>query len=510
MALSLGVAGLAGGAPADAASAPAASLVIGASSTWPPGYGFGPQGFWDSHNASMETISLSTSFLEVGGAHLSNGAGLALMFWPPAGQKLHAGYYDNVTTGSGMDTTHADAQLFVAQRGPEPFYGDVEIRDLAADSSGNIQRFDLFFHMGHDRAAYNVFGEIRLSEPEPAGHVLAAHAIDWPLGPVGAAPLWSSEWVHNTGTRPERLGRIAVSTGAVTDFRLSQDRCSGTVLPAGASCSVLVAFSARRPGPRAATLSVPVDARVDSVQLTGAAPPGRTILTASEWGTTSAFPDGPAYQIDSRSQPGELLFEVRKLDDFVSEGFGMTLVVPPGQRFSLGTHPTGGPNSTTGYGMAVTDLGGVGCSYYSGSVNIKQLLLDAYGQPIRADIAFTQHCGGLPANVNMTGELLWRIAADVTAPGPVTGLRVTAKTTTKPRILTWSNPRVRDYSYTLIRLTEASAGLQSQGAGYIAYIGAGRTSALPPLRAGQKYLLAAYPVDTTGNTGRAATLTLTG
>jgi hypothetical protein len=110
----------------------------------------------------------------------------------------------------------------------------------------------------------------------------------------------------------------------------------------------------------------------------------------------------------------------------------------------------------------------------------------------------------------MTGELKWRVAADVTPPTPVTGLRVSATPPTAPRTITWINPRSPDFAYTLLRRTAAVAGAQTTGAGYVLYTGTGRSAALPVLTPGQRYILAAYPVDTTGNIGAATRITVTG
>ncbi|MDX6336724.1 MAG: hypothetical protein QOG05_4064 [Streptosporangiaceae bacterium] len=498
-------------AAAGGAADPAATLVANITTTFTAGFPLGQQGAWDAGNSITSAPHLSTGHIEVG----ANGGPTANTFdldlYPPAGQALHAGYYAGVQTGFGDQVGHASAELYYGGR-VQTFSGDIEIRDLGANAAGTVTRLDLLFHLLTKQAAYNLFGEIRLGEPTPAGHILSAQAVHWPTLPVGSPPVWVTDWLHNTSGLPERLGLATLVTGNTTDFRLAGDTCSARSLPPGSSCSVRVGFSPRHAGPRASILTIPIDGHIERVQLSGVAPAGLSSLVNSgpdyiDQGRTYRYLDGPQ-QLSVRYEHGLLAFGLTRVYDDAFDNEGLLLTAPTGHPFTLGVHNTGNPFGTTNYGLDVSGHGR-GCGSYSGTINIKQLVLAGDGAPLRADIIFTQRCDEAPTAL-MTGELKWRIATDVTPPTPVTGLRVSATPPTAPRTITWINPRSPDFAYTLLRRTAAVAGAQTTGAGYVLYTGTGHSAALPVLTPGQRYILAAYPVDTTGNIGAATRITVTG
>jgi hypothetical protein len=489
--------------PAD----PAATLVASITSTFDPATPGGKQGSWYAGNSSTGAPILTTAHLRVGAVGGPAANGFSLDLYPPAGQVLHAGYYAGVQTGWGGQSGHANV-AFSYGRAIENYQGDVEIRDFAATADGTVTRFALLFHLRTEAVADNLFGEIRLGEPEPSGHVLSARAVDWPRLPVGSPPAWSTEWLHNTSDHREGVGQAAFAGGSTGDFRLANDTCSGTSLAAGNSCSVRIGFTPRRAGPRGSILTFPIDGQLDTVQLTGSAPAGSSSLVTfgpdyidsnQRW----RYVDGPD-QISAGFHSGFLGFGESRIYDPGFDSEVMWLTVPRGHTFTLGTHLTRSANDLNRYGLSVYGHGR-GCGSYSGKIDIKQLLLASDGNPIRADITFTQICDEAPA-VHMTGELRWRLAPDITPPPPITQLRVTST-----RTVTWTAPRVADFSYTRVRVTTGAVDPRAvAAAGYLVYIGPGQTARLPALTPGLRYILSARTVDTTGNLSAASWTTFTG
>jgi Arc/MetJ-type ribon-helix-helix transcriptional regulator len=166
--------------------------------------------------------------------------------------------------------------------------------------------------------------------------------VDWPSLPVGSPPVWATDWVHNTSGLPETLGLAGLVTGHTTDFRLAADMQRHTLAP-GSSCSLRVGFSPRHAGPRACTLTIPINGHVDRVQLSGAALPGRSSLVNSgpdyvDQGRTYSYVDGPQ-QLSVRYQHSLLAFGITRVYDDAFDPPTRSAIgrIPTWYRFGMST-----------------------------------------------------------------------------------------------------------------------------------------------------------------------------
>lgn len=110
--------------------------------------------------------------------------------------------------------------------------------------------------------------------PRPGHLTVSTSRLEFPdqLPRVAGSPV--KIVLANDGESPLRVGSPRMD-GAVADFVLSEDQCSGRELAPAASCSIAVAFSAQGAGVRSATLAFTTDPPnpfVISVQGKGIAP----------------------------------------------------------------------------------------------------------------------------------------------------------------------------------------------------------------------------------------------
>ena len=92
----------------------------------------------------------------------------------------------------------------------------------------------------------------------PGNLVVAPARLQFPDQPQRVASSPSTVTLTNDGQAPLRVSTPRLD-GAVADFTLIDDQCSGRTLAAGASCTLKIAFSAQGVGPRSASLSFPTD-----------------------------------------------------------------------------------------------------------------------------------------------------------------------------------------------------------------------------------------------------------
>jgi hypothetical protein len=179
--------------------------------------------------------------------------------------------------------------------------------------------------------------------------------------------------------------------------------------------------------------------------------------------------------------------------------YDVAISAPAGQRITAGQRPAGQYGSPSSWGINVSGNGKV-CGTTHGSVNIKQITLAPDGTPLRADVSFLQYCDDEPEPFGpsiTTGEVRWRVAADVTPPAAARSFIAAGQGAT--RTMSWTNPSA-DFSYTVVRLYVGSQPGPAER-GYAVYSGTGHVATVGGLIPGQKYTLAAYTVDLAGNIG---------
>lgn len=119
--------------------------------------------------------------------------------------------------------------------------------------------------------------------------------------PLGTAADLRTLSIRNDGGALLGIGTLALAGADAGDFVLSADRCSGTAVEPGRTCTVALGFDPRREGGRSATLVVPHDAGGTplTIALSGAG------AVAADLSVAIAPPPGPGLGPDEPSGPGD-------------------------------------------------------------------------------------------------------------------------------------------------------------------------------------------------------------
>jgi hypothetical protein len=297
------------------------------------------------------------------------------------------------------------------------------IVDLASSGTA-ITRLDVRFQTAcgfYSSANATIIGELQLGEPAPAPKVMtAARSFAWPDVPVGTrSPAAVPVWFRNTGSGPLAVGAASLSGANIRDFSVVADTCSHKTLAGHTACSVVMAFSPRAAGIRSAVLTVPVGTGRIPISLLGTGPQGRTLLRINSQ-AGDYIGGGRSYLItDAQTQ-----MQVNNGSDTTLTAFTYNdgpmwltwLEQRGGGPLRVGIH-TIDDESNNGFWSFIEGQGR-GCSYMTGTVNIKQATFDADYAPSTFDATFTQTCTDTP-HAHLTGEIAYRATNTATAPtGP--------------------------------------------------------------------------------------------
>ncbi|MGE5286718.1 MAG: hypothetical protein ACM3ML_05845, partial [Micromonosporaceae bacterium] len=174
----------------------------------------------------------------------------------------------------------------------------------------------------------------------------------------------------------------------------------------------------------------------------------------------------------------------------------------PGSVLTVGTYPnaTRYPFNGSGNGLNV-DGEGRGCNTLTGSFTVKQAVFSASDNSLKNfDATFTQHCEGATPALN--GELKYNSAPVTSAPTGVSGLN--AVSTSSGLSITWQNPAITRYSYTVVRIERSGSPYGTAAiAGVEVYAGTGTSAVARGLTKGKTYTVAVYTVDIYGNVSNA-------
>ena len=499
------------------ASAAAASAVLSVSSTHDPAYARGRQhagvGVGSSSSISLATL---TRGVIMTGPESRGGAGDRVRFSiePPQGKQLAIGRY--TVDSRVQDSTRARVELSVGSLG-EGFVGDVEVLDLAADATGKITRFDIVFRNGTESPAYAYFGQLRYGQAGDTGAVLSATTIQYPGTPIGSVPTSTTETIFNTTTAPLKIGTTAVTTGATTDFKISDDKCSNTTLAAGAKCTFKVAFVPTKAGPRTGIVTVKAGTTTKTISLAGSAPLGKTgiMYQGNDYvsgGTTHSFPDGSFTTVLGSRGPGDYSFvPMRPYGlDTGADTTRVDVVRYAGGPLEVGTFDTSeatGPasGSTARYGLSVNGTGR-GCGSYTGKLTVSAFDVNSAGVLTSARMSWTLKCTFDEGT--MTGSLTWRDRTDKSAPAAVSNLKVA--NAAGSRTATWAASTATDNRETIVRLVPGTGAGALPTSGLPVTSTSATSATLPALIGGQRYTLVAWSVDTTGNLGAPVALAVSG
>lgn len=297
--------------------------------------------------------------------------------------------------------------------------GRMEVKDIARDGSGTIQRLWVVFEQHCQGDPNALWGEVRVAEPVPDEPATTAPAIArWP--PLENGGIGNAVPVTLLASGATHVSAVTVKGANPGDFHMSGDGCSGKSLAGGASCHVSVQFAPTTPGTRTATLDI-----VDSA--------GRHYTTALQ-----GFSYGGTTKAVLHSDPGDYIggggdasftpaaseivaqFFTRYVHFGVDYGDWNGWFAPPkGQVLAPGTYEnaTRYPFNGDGAGLTV-DSPGRGCNTVTGRFTITTISFDSHGALRTFGATFEQHCdGAVPA---LHGEFDFR-AGDTTTLAPWMG-----------------------------------------------------------------------------------------
>ncbi len=411
-------------------------------------------------------------------------------------------------TMEDFDLERADGEDLAVGTFPLGDTGELEVRDLAFDDAGTMTRFDAVFRLRGDLPSDAYFGQIRFGQDDPAVRFAGTH-LHWPQTPVNGTRVWANEAVHNAGSTAVRLGHVALGGPQAGDWALADDKCSGTVLAAGSTCSVRVGFSPSHGGPRTAALTVPSNGSTVTADLAGDAPLGITRLTVKgrNWialGKTRTDADGPYALWGQRTGDSSVAFSATATYVNGVDVNRLELAMPPGQSLRDGTFAVG----DTGTGVPTLNISRAyrDCNGTRGTEKISGLTFKGRGMVDRAKVVFTVDCGSDPYPDPVQGELLFRHRADVTVPRGPAGVTVTGA---ERRIVSWGRSKSSDAVSTVVRLVEGDGTGATVLSGSAIGGGSPGSAPLPSLHEGQRYTLLAWAVDATGNVSNPIRRTLT-
>jgi hypothetical protein len=462
--------------------------------------------FADLGNTRLVMASAARG-LEVAGTNRFDGTAFNFQILPPVGGSLRPGQY-SIRIGASAESGASlpSASIFYQNVGGA-FSGDLDIRDLGITSTGVIPRFDVAFKAAQGYGATGFSGEMRMGEPENSALLLSARELAWNEPPIGYPAQVETEWLHNVGTTATTVGAVSVGGDAAHDFAITANPCSGHSLAVGALCAIQLGFSPTRPGPRNASLSIGAGSTRQAVGLTGTGPLGTSSMTTSgndslDQGTTHAVSAGKSAYITSFAYATGFSWETHSAAGTDSNQMIVSMSTARGDTpLMVGVHPTVTNTDATGaeYGES-TFVNGVGCGASSGSMNAKAFKQDAFGNPSLANITYTQYCIGEKAA--MTATLLWHWRADTTAPAAPTAIAVSGSGT---QSASWHQSASPDVAYTIARLVEGDGIGVTAGSGIPIAAGSATSGVLPILAGDERYTVAVFAVDTSGNISPAAT-----
>jgi RTX calcium-binding nonapeptide repeat (4 copies) len=341
----------------------------------------------------------------------------SMRFAAPAGDVLRSGVYEDVEDPVGRPAGTAGMAISEEFSCTE-VDGRFEVRDIATDAGGAIQRLWIAYEQRCDGHIPALFGEIRFNEQVNQAFTPAApFVIRWPaadLGRDGRSVPVTLVPEHTT-----KLVRTLVTGDDASAFPIRSDDCIGKSLAAGASCQVWVAFTPNAPGPRSATLHVE-DARGHDTAalLQGFAYGGTTrVVLDSEAGDPVGAGQDRTYTpanalIEPTGSPQHVHFEITGGDGAY---WNADLVAPDGETLAPGTYTNAlrYPLQGTGPGLGVSGESRA-CTSSTGQFTIAEAAFDDDG-PLRFASSFEQTCTG--STGTLRGNLDFR-AGDTSTPAP--------------------------------------------------------------------------------------------
>jgi hypothetical protein len=407
---------------------PGAQNTIGESTTQRFDAANGGQVTATTQDGSSEPHPPNNLDVTLSGGTIGAAGPVAIGFYVPVGDVLEPGSYaDADASASGFPAS--DPGILMSTGSEEAGgTGAFEIKDLAVDASGSVERLWLVFEFrpaGSALAA--VFGEVRIDEPVAPGTLESEPAlVRWPELDLGQQASAVPVTIAATATAPA-ITSVTVDGPAASSFPITQDGCTGATLAAGASCQVWVDYAPTQAGVADATLAV-TDANggTADIPLEGLAHGGATFLQyvsqpgdyVGDGGTALATPADWSFFVRGSSDPansadfppgGTSSLELDLAQGFTAaDSASVALTAPIGEAFTVGETYT--PASGASF-MATSGDDACGSSEFS--YTITDLSFYADGLPHSFAANFIQQCtdptsaaAGYPA---LCGKVSWRV-----------------------------------------------------------------------------------------------------
>lgn len=341
-------------------------------------------------------------------------------FTGPSDAPLHTGVYDDaVEIGTDPPQGRPGIAFYRPDGRCADMRGRFEVRDIARRADGSIERLWVVYEVRCvtelESGGFATFGEVRVGMPGPAGPATSTPAVarwpqNYPAQPRSVVPVTVS------ASAEARIGTVSVAGRDASDYAVAQDGCSGTTLPGGGSCQVLVSFKPSAAATRQAILRIP-GAR--DVQLQGWEPGGVTRVRLH--GVPN---DGVTRGRELDFTPPSSTFRIR------GKPFSATIFVvdPSGQQwegdFAAGCDRPLAPGRYTGVTrypfrcdaptMDVT--GPYGCNGLTGEFTVRDARFDPDGRPTILGVDFKMKCNG-DEYAEFSGSFDFR-AGDTVPPAP--------------------------------------------------------------------------------------------
>ncbi|MEA2155343.1 MAG: hypothetical protein QOE11_1483, partial [Solirubrobacteraceae bacterium] len=188
---------------------------------------------FDAANGDRIAASGTPGDLQVS---VSGGLGAYQMqFAAPPGQALSIGVYDNAQRAPFRQAGHPGIDIDGNGAGCNTVAGRFEVKDVAFDASGAVQRLWIVFEQHCEGVTAALFGELRIgiAAPDGAG-VSESSIVRWPADTLGRPRTVVP--VVLRAVAPLGVAGVSVAGPDATDFGVRLDECSGLALAAGTSC----------------------------------------------------------------------------------------------------------------------------------------------------------------------------------------------------------------------------------------------------------------------------------
>jgi hypothetical protein len=339
----------------------------------------------------------------------SSGANWSMEFAAPPGQMLQPGAYDQAGRASFRGSGQPGIDINGDGRGCDTDSGRFEVKDIAVDSTGVVDRLWLVFEQHCEGAQPALFGEVRLGEPAAPGAITAyPSVVRWPANnhgtPETAVP------VRFVASSPVRVSSVSLDGDNPSDFVIRSDDCTGQVLAPGGFCDVWVRSTPSVPGLRTASLVVhDATGNAYTVPLQSWTYGGTTRLVMSsdqgDW-----VGDGQQWSFDPTNAILEVAGTPEKVSfTIASDDWSGDFAASQGDILTTGSTWTGAqryPFNGTSPGLDVFGEGR-GCNTLTGQFNVVEATYNADGSVRTFGVQFVQHCEG--AQPALHGEFDWRV-----------------------------------------------------------------------------------------------------